>query len=130
MGAAKKKFENVDGYISSFPSDVQKILRIVQKTIRQAVPEAEELISYQMPAFRLSGVWIFYYSAYTNHYSLSCPPPFTVFENYKHELSPFEVATSSVKFPFGKPVPVKLIAQMAKFRQDSKQKPVRKSRKE
>lgn len=119
MGAAKKKFENVDDYIGSFPADVQKILRLVQKTIQKAVPEAEEMISYQMPAFRLNGVWIFYYSAYANHYSLSCPPPFTVFEKYKHELSEFEVATSSIKFPFGKPVPVKLIAEMARFRQGS-----------
>ena len=116
MATTKKKFESVDDYIISFPADVQKILRLVQKTIQKAVPDAEELISYQMPAFKLNGVWIFYYSAYAKHYSLSCPPPFTVFEKYKDELSEFEVSTSSIKFPFGKPVPIKLIAEMAKFR--------------
>src|SRR5688572_9074871 len=129
MAVVKKKFENVDDYINSFPVNVQKILRTVQKTIRKAVPDAEELISYQIPAFKSNGVWIFYYSAYANHYSLSCPPPFTVFEKYKDELSGFEVSTSSVKFPFGKPVPVKLIAEMAKFRNGSKTQP-RKSRKD
>jgi uncharacterized protein YdhG (YjbR/CyaY superfamily) len=116
MATAKKKFDSVDDYITSFPVEVQEVLRLVQKTIQEAVPEAEEVISYQMPAFRLDGVWIFYYSAYAKHYSLSCPPPFTVFERYKDELAEFEVSTSSIKFPFGKPVPVNLIAEMAKFR--------------
>ncbi|AYB31648.1 iron chaperone [Chryseolinea soli] len=120
MATPKKKFENVDDYIASFPADVQKILRLVQKTIQKAVPDAEELISYQIPAFKRNGVWIFYYSTYTNHYSLSCPPPFTVFEKYKDELSAFEVSKSAIKFPYEKPVPVKLIAEMAKFRKGAK----------
>ena len=120
MATAKKKFENVEDYITSFPADVQKILRLVQKTIQKAVPDAEEMISYQIPAFKRNGVWIFYYSAYAKHYSLSCPPPFTVFEKYKDELSEFEVSKSAIKFPFGKPVPIKLIAEMAKFRKGSK----------
>ena len=116
MATAKKKFENAEDYITSFPTDVQKVLRQVQKAIQKAVPDAEEMISYQMPAFKYKGVWIFYYSAYAKHYSLSCPPPFTVFEKYKGELSAFEVSKSAIKFPYEKPVPVKLIAEMAKFR--------------
>ena len=116
MATAKKKFENVEDYIGSFPAGVQKVLRQVQKTIQKAVPDAEEMISYQIPAFKRNGIWIFYYSAYAKHYSLSCPPPFTVFEKYKEELSPFEVSKSAIKFPYEKPVPVKLIAEMAKFR--------------
>jgi uncharacterized protein YdhG (YjbR/CyaY superfamily) len=130
VATVKKKFENVDDYINSFPENVRKILRTVQKTIKNAVPEAEELISYQIPAFKSKKVWIFYYSAYASHYALSCPPPFTVFEKYKNELSEFEVSTSSVKFPFGKPVPAKLIAEMAKFRQGSGKTQSRKSRRE
>jgi uncharacterized protein YdhG (YjbR/CyaY superfamily) len=112
---AKTKFETVEHYIESFPKDVQKILRLVSKSISDAVPEAEEVISYNMPAFKYNG-WIFYYSAYSNHYSLSCPPPFTVFENFKKELSVYEVSKSAIKFPLDKPVPVKLIGDMAKFR--------------
>lgn len=109
------KFQTPGQYIESFPKDVQKILRIVQKTIQSAVPEAEEVISYNIPAFKFSG-WIFYYSAYTHHYSLSCPPPFTVFEKFKKELAPYEISKSAIRFPFDKPVPVKLITAMAKFR--------------
>ncbi len=114
---ATTKFKTVQEYIESHSKDVQKVLCSVQKAIQQAVPEAEEMISYQMPAFKFHG-WIFYYSAYTNHYSLSCPPPFTVFEKFKKELASYEVSKSAIKFPFTKPVPIKLIKQMAKFRAD------------
>jgi uncharacterized protein YdhG (YjbR/CyaY superfamily) len=113
--APKTRIETVEQYINSFPKDVQTILKKVRTCISKAVPDAEEVISYQIPAFKNTG-WIFYYSAYTNHYSLSCPPPFTVFEKFKAELKPYEVSKSTIKFPFDKPVPVELIAAMAKFR--------------
>lgn len=119
MASAKKRFDTVDDYIAAFPDNVQKILRLIQMTIRKAVPDAEEMISYQIPAFKSNGVWIFYYSAYTKHYSLSCPPPFTVFEKFKDELSAFEVSKSAIKFPLDKPVPVKLISDLAKFRRNA-----------
>lgn len=113
--ATKTKFETVDQYIGSFPREVQKILREVRKCISKAVPDAEEVISYQMPAFKTDR-WIFYYSAFTNHYSLSCPPPFTVFEEFKSELKSYEVSKSAIKFPLDEPVPVDLIVAMAKYR--------------
>jgi uncharacterized protein YdhG (YjbR/CyaY superfamily) len=115
MANGKMKFESVDEYINSFPRDIQQILKSVRKAIATAVPEAEEVISYQIPAFNDKG-WIFYYSAYQNHYSLSCPPPFTVFDEFKKELEPYEVSKSAIKFPFDKPVPTKLITAMAAFR--------------
>lgn len=121
MATAKTRFETVEQYIDSFPGDVQKVLESVRKAIRSAVPDAEEMISYQMPAFKKGG-WIFYYSAYKDHYSLSCPPPFTVFGQFKKELAGYEVSKSAIKFPFGKPVPVKLIGAMAKFRAVEMQK--------
>jgi uncharacterized protein YdhG (YjbR/CyaY superfamily) len=62
MATSKTKFETVEQYIKSFPKDVQQILKEVQSCIQKAVPDAEEVISYQMPAFKLNG-WIFYYSA-------------------------------------------------------------------
>jgi uncharacterized protein YdhG (YjbR/CyaY superfamily) len=111
----KKKFETVDEYIGSFPNDIQKILKSLRKTINDAVPGAEEVISYNIPAFKYKG-WIFYIAAFTNHYTLACPPPFTVFKKFEKELSEFAIATSSIKFPYEKPVPLKLISAMAKFR--------------
>jgi uncharacterized protein YdhG (YjbR/CyaY superfamily) len=111
---AKTDFKTADEYISTFPSEIQKILQTVRTTIRDAVPEAEEVISYQIPAFNYHG-WIFYYSAYKSHYSLSCPPPFAVFEEFKKELSEYKSSKSTIQFPFDQPIPVRLIRNMALF---------------
>ena len=112
---ANIKFETPDQYISHFPEKVQAVLQKVRKTIQKAVPDAEEVISYNIPAFKYHG-WVMYYSAYTNHFSLSCPPPFTIFTKFKKELEPYEVSKSAIRFPLDKPVPVALITSMAKFR--------------
>jgi uncharacterized protein YdhG (YjbR/CyaY superfamily) len=79
------------------------------------VPEAEEAISYQIPAFKFHG-WLLYFSAYKNYYSLSYPPPFTVFDVFEKELSVYEVSKSAIKFPLGQPVPLKLIGDIATYK--------------
>lgn len=112
---ANPKFETVDEYIKSFAKPIQEILKQVRATVKKAVPEAEEVISYNIPAFKLNG-WIVYYSAYTNHFSLSCPPPFTIFEVFKKELAPYKQSKSAIQFPLDEPVPTKLIADIAKYR--------------
>lgn len=112
---AKTGFETADQYIATFPENVRAVLETVRATIRKAVPGAEEVISYQIPAFKRDG-WVFYYSAYATHYSLSCPPPFTVFEAFQDRLAKYELSKSAIKFPLAEPVPVKLIADMAKYR--------------
>ncbi len=112
---AKTDYRTADEYIATFPDDVQRVLQTVRQTIREAVPDAEEVISYQIPVFKFHG-WLLYYSAYKNHYSLSCPPPFTLFEVFKNELSAYEVTKSAIKFPLDQPIPVKLIGDMAMFR--------------
>lgn len=111
---AKTDFKTVDEYIATFPSDVQAILETLRKTIREAVPEAEEVINYQIPAYKYHG-WIFYFSAYKNHYSLSCPPP-THFEVFQDELAGYKLSKSTIQFPMKDPVPVDLIRRMAEFR--------------
>lgn len=112
---AKTDFKTIDEYIATQPDKTQEVLRLIRKTIHEAVPEAEEVISYQIPAFKFHG-WVLYFSAYTNHYSLSCPPPFTIFEAFKDDLAPYEMLKSAIRFPLDRPVPVKLIADMAKYR--------------
>jgi uncharacterized protein YdhG (YjbR/CyaY superfamily) len=112
---AKTDFQSADEYIQTFPADKQAILQQVREAIRKAVPGAEEVISYQIPAFRLHGGWVFYYSMYTSHFSLACPPPFAAFREFAKELSRYKQSKSAVNFPLDEPVPVKLIGQMAKF---------------
>ncbi len=118
---AQTKFETPDEYIKSFPKEVQTILKTVRTTIQKAVPEAEEVISYNIPAFKYHG-WVFYYSAYTNHFSLACPPPFAPFVKFKKELARYKQSKSAVQFPLDEPVPVKLISDMAKYNAECNEK--------
>lgn len=112
---AKTDFKTVDEYIATFPKDVQDGLEKIRGAIRTAVPEAEEVISYQIPAYKFHG-WVLYFSAHKKHYSLSCPPPFTVFEVFKEELSAYKVSKSTIQFPKDKPLPLELIGDLARYR--------------
>ena len=112
---AKTAYKSLDEYIAAHDATEQKVLQKMRQTIRKAVPEAEEVISYQVPAFKYNG-WIFYFGAYTNHYSISCPPPFTVFDAFKKDLAPYEMSKSTIQFPKSKPFPYELLLKMSKFR--------------
>jgi uncharacterized protein YdhG (YjbR/CyaY superfamily) len=112
---AKNPFRTVDEYIASFPEDVGQGLEKIRQTIKQVKPEAEEVISYNIPAFKYHG-WLIYFSAYKAHYAISFPPPFTVFKKFEKELAPYKVSTSAIQFPFSKPFPFELIRNMVEFR--------------
>jgi len=113
---AKTDFKCADEYIAAQPAAAREVLRTVRQTIRDAVPDAEEVISYQLPAFKLNGGWIFYLGGFKNHFSLACPPPLTHVEAFKEQLARYEVTKSAIRFPLSEPVPVELIAEMARFR--------------
>ncbi len=113
---AKTDFKTADEYIASAPEADRAGLEAIRKAIRDAVPEAEETISYQIPAFRTAGGWIFYYSVYANHFSLACPPPWTEREAFGAELAPYKTSKSAIQFPKSTPLPLKLIGEMAAFR--------------
>jgi uncharacterized protein YdhG (YjbR/CyaY superfamily) len=113
---AKTNFKTVDEYIASVPAADQAGLKAIRETIRNAVPGAEDTISYQIPAFRTGDGWIFYYSVYANHFSLSNPPPWTEREAFKAELAPYKMSKSAIQFPKSMPLPLKLIGEMAAFR--------------
>jgi len=105
--------KSIDEYIANFPKDVQTILQELRETIREAAPEAEEVISYQMPTFRLKGNLV-HFAAYKNHIGFY-PTPSGI-ENFKEELSAYEGAKGSVKFPIDEPLPLNTISKIVKFR--------------
>ena len=111
---AKTDYQTVDEYIETFPDDVQAVLRKLRATIRQAVPGAEERISYQIPAYHLAGR-LFYFAAWQRHYSLY-PATEALVAAFGEELAAYEVTKGTIKFPYDRPVPVRLIAAMAKHR--------------
>ena len=105
---------NVDAYITAFPEDVRKTLEQVRLTVRKAAPGAEETISYGMPAFRYKDRVIIYFAGYKNHIGFYATP--SGHAAFAKELSKYKQGRGSVQFPIAKPMPLKLIAQMVKFR--------------
>lgn len=108
-----KSINEVDNYINGFPEDIQKILRQVRETIRNAAPDATETISYAMPTFVLNGNLV-HFAAYKNHIGFY-PVPSGI-EAFKEELSVYKGAKGSVQFPLDKPMPLVLIERIVKFR--------------
>jgi uncharacterized protein YdhG (YjbR/CyaY superfamily) len=113
---ARTDFKSVDQYLASQPPKARAVLTTVRKTIRAAVPDAEEVISYQLPAYKLDGSFVVYFGGFTNHFSLSFPPPLTVFGAFKEQLARYKTSKSAVNIPLDEPVPTKLVAALAKFR--------------
>ena len=112
---AKTDFKSVDEYIASQPEAVQAVLRRVRSAIRKAVPAAEEVISYQIPAYKLHRSPVLYFAGWRRHYSLY-PATGRVAAAFKDDLAPYEVSKGTIRFPLSEPVPVKLIERIAKFR--------------
>ena len=89
--------------------------RTTRATIRKALPAAEEVISYQIPAYRLHGGVVIYFAGFKHHYSIY-PANARLVAALKDDLAPYEVNNKgTVRFALAKPVPVRLIARIAKF---------------
>jgi uncharacterized protein YdhG (YjbR/CyaY superfamily) len=113
MTPGRTIFNDIDAYIASFPKETQKILDQLRATIRKAAPEAEETINYAIPTFTLNGNLV-HFAAFKNHIGFY-PTPSGI-EAFKKELSVYEGAKGSVKFPIEKPLPFDLITEIVKFR--------------
>ena len=111
---AKTDFKSVDEYIATFPDGVQATLRRVRSTIRKALPGAEEAISYQIPTYKLHGGYVVYFAGWKQHYSLY-PATGRLVAVFEDDLAPYEVSKGTIRFPLSRPVPVTLIARIAKF---------------
>jgi uncharacterized protein YdhG (YjbR/CyaY superfamily) len=112
---AKTDFKSVDEYLASQPEAVQRVLKRVRSTIRKALPSAVEVISYQIPAYKLDGRPVIYFAGWRQHYSLY-PANDRVKAAFKDELAQYEVSKGTVRFPLSKPVPATLIEGIAQFR--------------
>ncbi len=109
---AKTNFQTIDEYIGTFPKNVQGILGNFRQVIQEAAPDARETISYQLPAFRLSGMLV-YFAAWKNHIALY---PAGGMKAFAKELSRYEVSKGTIKFPMDKPMPLQLIRRIVKYR--------------
>jgi uncharacterized protein YdhG (YjbR/CyaY superfamily) len=108
-----KKPATVDVYIQTFPLEVQKQLNEMRQVIRENAPEAEELISYSMPAYKQNGMLV-WFAAHSNHVGFY--PRGSGIEEFREALKGYKVSKGTIQFPLDKPLPVELIAKIVQFR--------------
>lgn len=112
----KTKTKSVAEYIAAQPRASQPVLRRVRSVIRKALPGAEEVISYGIPAYRMHGYVALYFAGWREHYSLY-PVNARLISPLKPSFASFEVNDKgTIKFPLSKPVPVTLIAAIARLK--------------
>ena len=113
MKEAATKFTTVDEYIASFPKNTQALLQELREKIRQSAPTAEEVISYNIPAYKLKGMLV-YFAGYKNHIGFY-PTPSGV-AAFKEQLSDYNIAKSAIQFPLDQHLPLTLISKIVKYR--------------
>jgi len=113
MDESKVTTSSIDEYIIKFPPEIQEKLEMLRKIIKEAAPEAEEKISYQMPTFVLYGNLV-HFAAFKNHIGFY-PTPSGI-NAFQQELSEYKGAKGSIRFPLDKPLPYELISEIVKHR--------------
>ncbi|MBT2562311.1 DUF1801 domain-containing protein [Pedobacter sp. ISL-68] len=119
------KPENIDQYIANFPIETQKLLQQIRETIHKAVPEAKEVISYVMPAFKQNTVLV-YFAGYAKH--IGFYPTGSGIEAFKEEFTQYKWSKGAVQFPLDKPLPLDLITRIAKFKAERDLEKVKKKK--
>lgn len=113
---ARPVFTSVAAYLAAQPLAARRELAEVRRAIRRALPNAEEVISYGIPAYRVNGRVAIYFAGFTAHYSIY-PATAPMVEAFRRELEPYEHnGKGTIRFPLGGRVPVALIGRLAKFR--------------
>jgi uncharacterized protein YdhG (YjbR/CyaY superfamily) len=108
------KFSTVEEYFATLPADTKVLLEELRTTIKSAAPKAEELISYNMPAFRYFGMLV-YYMVHKNHIGFY-PGNKAVNEVFRNELKSYRTSKGTIQLPLDEPIPKRLIKNIVKFR--------------
>ncbi len=105
--------KTVSSYLAALPPRPRALMRKLRRAIRIAAPEAEEILSYRMPAFRQQGM-LAWYCAHKRH--IGFYPKASGITRFKKELSGYKSAKGSVQFPLDRPLPLALITRIVRFR--------------
>jgi uncharacterized protein YdhG (YjbR/CyaY superfamily) len=107
------KPNSIQEYFSWFPPEIQAKLQQMREILRDALPEAQEVISYHMPAFKTSEVLV-YYAATKSH--LGFYPTASGVNNFKAELAEYQTSKGGIQLPYNQDLPEQLIVAIAQFR--------------
>jgi uncharacterized protein YdhG (YjbR/CyaY superfamily) len=106
------KCENINQYIARFDGIQKELLEQLRSLIHETVPEAQECISYQMPAFRLKKILV-YFAAYDHH--IGFYPGANAIVVFQEELKSLRTSRGAIQFPLEKPLPLELIRRMVVY---------------
>jgi uncharacterized protein YdhG (YjbR/CyaY superfamily) len=120
---ANTDYKSVDDYLAARPAEIRPLLKEVRKAIRKALPQAEEGISYQIPAYKIAGKNVIFFAGWKEHYAVYPAHEALVAElmaqlqlNRGKVLGPGKLVGRTIQFPLDRPVPVLLIARIARLR--------------
>jgi uncharacterized protein YdhG (YjbR/CyaY superfamily) len=113
-----ESFDTVEGYIASFPSEVQEALNEVRGRIRRSVPDATEEISYQIPSYKLDGKAFIFFAGWKTHVSLHAIPHLD--QPLETEVAAYRSGKDTVRFPFSDPVPADLVTRIVTAMRDAR----------
>ena len=106
--------KTIDAYLRGLSADKRAVLQHLRRTIRAAAPQAEECISYQMPAFRLDGRMLVWFAAASTHCSLF--PGAHPIAAHKRDLKAYKISKGTVRFGPDKPLPAALVKKLVRTR--------------
>ena len=109
----KKDYKTIDEYITMFPKEIQPKLQEIRQAIKQAAPNSQEAISYQMPAFKQKGTLV-WFAAFKHH--IGFYPKASAIVTFKEKLATYKTSKGAIQFPIDQPIPLELIKQIVHFR--------------
>lgn len=113
---AKTDYKNIDQYHKTFPKETQERLQAIRDLVHEVAPEAEEVISYQIPAFRYKKGFLIYYAAFAKHVTISHPWSAALLKKFEKELKDYKVSKSVIQLPNEAALPLALIKKILAFR--------------
>ncbi len=113
---AKTDYKTINEYHETWTPEIQDRLQTIRELIRSIAPEAEEVISYQIPAFKVGKKFLIYYAAFANHLTLSSPWSVGFLAKFENELKKYKTSKSVIQFPHNKELPLDFIKNIIEFR--------------
>lgn len=114
---AKTNYQTIDEYHNAFTGDTLERMQAIRELVHKVAPESQEVISYQIPAFKLGDKYrLIYYGAFAKHLTISSPWSEAMLKEFEVELKDYKVSKSAIQLPLNKPLPLDLIKRILKFR--------------
>lgn len=113
---AKTDYKSINEYHEAFPKNVQERMQSVRELVHSLVPGVEEVISYQIPAFKVGKKFLIYYAGFDKHLTLSNPWSAALLREFEEELKGLKTSKAAMQFPHNKDLPMAFIKRLLEFR--------------